>query len=195
MTNYYQNQNYVCEDSNNSIIYDIKCDLISKSIYKEKTFFYIEEKPINENQEFINNINIKIGFLSKDIYINKIEKILYIFEKILNNEKNEEKLFDSIKNLAKDDNLNYEFFIPPNDIISLNEKVKHNLNIKSQVEENIRKINKSISKSIIKSCEINKKYEEYMKKMNDSIKINPNINTKYSLQKMNKDELNQNNFY
>ena len=53
-----------------------------------------------------------------------------------------------------------------NNTLFLNRKIKYNINIKSQVEENIIKINKDISNSISKSSKLYEKYEEYQKKLN-----------------------------
>ena len=121
--------------------------------YKKLTF------QINKNKEFEDDFDIKIGNLSKDIYINKIELTLSIFEKIINNDKNEKELFESIKQLVKNDNIKNANFMK-NNTLFLNRKIKYNINIKSQVEENIIKINKDISNTISKSFKSYEKYEE-----------------------------------
>ena len=185
---YYKEQIFTCENLNSYQFCQIKCNLINTIIYKEKNIYFEKGESNKKDKEFESESNIKIGSLSKVIYINKIELILFIFDQIINNDKNEKELFDSINQLIKNDNIKIDNFKPPNDTLILNEKIKYNANIKSQAEENIIKINKYISDAILKSNALYEKYEEYQKKININQNLQININKEYSLKKINKDD-------
>jgi hypothetical protein len=104
-------------------------------------FFKWPQLNITEDKEFINEINIKIGDLSKDTYIEIIELVLYIFDKIINNEnKNENELFKFINELINNDRINTSL----NGTLMLNKKIKINSTIKSNIKESIKEMNNRI---------------------------------------------------
>ena len=100
INDYFKNQSFSAENVNTDEYCEVECSLINTIKYKEK-FINFDEKKSIKNKELETDSNIKIGNLSKAIYINKIELILFTFDKIINNYKNEKELFESIKQLIK----------------------------------------------------------------------------------------------
>jgi len=179
--------NFICKN-NKGIYFQIQCNLVNTFNSGIQNISFNELKKINETEDFINSTEIKIGNMTKNNYDEKIRLILEIFDKIIKNCKNNEsELFKNIEDLIKNDILNIRNFIPPNDTLILNQKIKYNSQIKAQAEESVVKIDKDIYNIITQSKNLKKKYEEYKIKLN-KIHIDNIFNKDYSLKKLNKEE-------
>ena len=178
--------NFICKN-NNDIYFQIQCNLIKTFNNGIQKITFTELKKINETEDFINNTEIKIGNMTKNNYDEKIKLILEIFARIINCKNNESELFRYITDLIKNDILNIRNFIPPNDSLILNQKIKYNTQIKVQAEESIVKIDKDIYNIIAQSKNFKKKYEEYKNKLN-KIQVENIFNKDYSLKKLSKEE-------
>ena len=179
-------KNFTCEDKDCAKI-QIQCELIKICSYERKNISFIDEN--NSENNFNKSIEIKIGNMTKDKYIDKISLIIEIIDKINNNKNNEANLFKFINDLNNNHLIKNDYFIPPNDTLNINQNVNYNTNLKAQIEDNIMKINKEISFIICKGFDCNKYYEAYQLKIN-KIKIDNLFNKDYSLIKINNEDFN-----